>query len=171
MTEDKKGDTDNQKKPAGRQQPVRINLPVAGLHCVNCALRIEKALGETPGVKEASVNFATNLATIVFDRQKVKEDELIKKIDGLGYKAIVEKTELPVKGMSCAACVRRVETAVKDLKGVAEASANLALGRVAVEFIPGEVSLSEIKRAIEEAGYEVPEEVDKEPLSQAEKQA
>jgi len=171
MTEDKKVDMDNQKKPAGRQQPVRINLPVAGLHCVNCALRIEKALGETPGVKEASVNFATNLASIVFDRQKVNEAELVKRIDMLGYKTIVEKTELPVKGLSCAACVRRVESAVKSLKGVVEASANLALGRVAVEFIPGEVNLAQIKRAIEEAGYEVPEEVGQEPLSQAEKQA
>ncbi len=171
MTADKKVDMGGPEKPAGTQAPVRINLPVAGLHCVNCALRIEKALGETPGVKEATVNFATNLASIVFDRQKVNEAELVKKIDGLGYKAIVEKAELPVKGLSCAACVRRVESAVKALKGVVEASANLALGRVAVEFIPGEVSLAQIKRAIEEAGYEVPEEVGQEPLSQAEKQA
>jgi len=171
MTEDKKVDMDSPEKATATQEMIRVNLPVSGLHCVNCALRIEKALGETPGVKEATVNFATNLASITFDRQKVNEAELVKKIDELGYKAIVEKTELPVKGMSCAACVRRVESAVKALKGVVEASANLALGRVAVEFIPGEVNLSEIKRAIEEAGYEVPEEVGEEPLSQAEKQA
>ena len=162
---------EGQKEQTGKREQARINLPITGLHCVNCALRIEKALGETPGVEEATVNFATSIASIIFDRQKVNEAELVKKIDGLGYKAIVEKTELPVKGLSCAACVGRVESAVKALKGVVEASANLALGRVAVEFIPGEVSLAQIKRAIEEAGYEVPEEVGEEPLSQAEKQA
>ncbi|HRD02195.1 MAG TPA: heavy metal translocating P-type ATPase [Candidatus Saccharicenans sp.] len=162
---------EGQKEQTGKREQARINLPITGLHCVNCALRIEKALGETPGVEEATVNFATSIASIIFDRQKVNEAELVKKIDGLGYKAIVEKTELPVKGLSCAACVGRVESAVKALKGVVEASANLALGRVAVGFIPGEVNLSEIKRAIEQAGYEVPEEVGEEPLSQAEKQA
>jgi Cu+-exporting ATPase len=171
MSKVKETSLEDKKKRDHSPELERIKLPVSGLHCASCAVRIETALGETPGVKEVSVNLASNLASVAFDRQQVNEAELVKKIDGLGYKAIVEKTELPVKGLSCAACVGRVESAVKALKGVVEASANLALGKVAVEFIPGEVNLSEIKRAIEQAGYEVPEEVGEEPLSQAEKQA
>jgi len=156
MTEDKKVDMGSTEKATATQETIRVNLPLSGLHCVNCALRIEKALGETPGVKEATVNFATNLASIVFDRQKVNEAELVKRIDMLGYKTIVEKTELPVKGLSCAACVRRVESAVKALKGVVEASANLALGRVAVEFLPGEVSLAQIKERLKKLAMRCP---------------
>jgi len=158
-------------KKGQNQELEKINLPVSGLHCANCALRIEKALGGTPGVKQASVNLASNTALVVFDRQQVSESDLVKKIDGLGYKSVTDRAELPVKGLSCASCVNRVETALLELKGVVGASANLALGKVSVEFIPGEVSLTEMKKAIEQAGYEVPAVVSEEPVSQVEKQA
>lgn len=149
----------------------KINLPVSGLHCVNCALKIEKTLKKTPGVEEASVNFASNIASVVFDRQQVSEAELVRIIDRLGYQAVREKVELPVKGMSCTSCVSRVEAALKGLKGVIEASANLALARVSVEFIPGETGLSEMKQAIKEAGYEVLTGIGPEPISRTERQA
>jgi len=158
-------------KKGQNQELEKINLPVSGLHCANCALRIEKALGGTPGVKQASVNLASNTTLVVFDRQQVSESDLVKKIDGLGYKSVTDRAELPVKGLSCASCVNRVETALLELKGVVGASANLALGKVSVEFIPGEVSLTEMKKAIEQAGYEVPAVVSEEPVSQVEKQA
>ena len=37
----------------------RTNISIEGMHCASCALKIEKALRKTDGVKEASVNLAS----------------------------------------------------------------------------------------------------------------
>ena len=42
----------------------KSQFPVIGMHCASCALTIERALKKVPGVKGASVNFATEKATV-----------------------------------------------------------------------------------------------------------
>ncbi len=51
-------------------------IPVTGMTCANCVATVERALGRTEGVAEASVNFASERATVRFDPTKVREDEL-----------------------------------------------------------------------------------------------
>ena len=65
--------------------------------------------------------------------------------------------DLPVLGMTCAACVRRVEKAVASVPGVASADVNLALSRARVELDPA--SIERAVAAIRDAGYEVPADV------------
>ena len=55
--------------------------------------------------------------------------------------------------MSCAACASRVEKALKSTDGIINASVNLATGNAQVEYDPQEIGLSEIRQAIEKAGY------------------
>ncbi|HEY4056204.1 MAG TPA: heavy metal translocating P-type ATPase [Kofleriaceae bacterium] len=67
--------------------------------------------------------------------------------------------ELPVLGMTCAACVRRVEKAIGGVAGVASADVNLVLSRARIEFDAASVSAlvpTTIADAIRKAGYEVP---------------
>ena len=63
---------------------------------------------------------------------------------------------LPVDGMTCASCVRRVEKALEKVTGVSEASVNLATERARVAFDPGVVEVAQLTAAIERAGYHVP---------------
>ncbi|MEJ5365765.1 MAG: heavy metal translocating P-type ATPase [Desulfosoma sp.] len=69
-------------------------------------------------------------------------------------RAVSAKTIVSVGGMSCAACVRRVENVLKDLPGVWDAAVNLATGKAVLvhgeDAVPGEA----IRRALTEAGYE-----------------
>ena len=44
-----------------------IVAPVRGMHCAACVGKVERALGAVPGVEQASVNLATEQATIAFD--------------------------------------------------------------------------------------------------------
>jgi copper chaperone len=60
---------------------------------------------------------------------------------------------LGVQGMSCGHCVNSVEGAVNNLG--ARAKVDLASSSVTVDFNEAQVSLSAIKEAIEEQGYEV----------------
>ncbi len=45
----------------------RAVLALEGMTCASCAMRIEKGLNKVPGVKDASVNFATEQATVTYD--------------------------------------------------------------------------------------------------------
>ncbi|MGZ6378425.1 MAG: cation transporter, partial [Candidatus Limnocylindrales bacterium] len=47
--------------------PIRIVLPIEGMTCASCVSRIERFLGKTEGVLEASVNLATERATVLVD--------------------------------------------------------------------------------------------------------
>jgi copper chaperone CopZ len=53
----------------------------------------------------------------------------------------VERVVVPVEGMSCAACVGRVEAALRGVPGVVEASVNLATERARVAFPRGQVTV------------------------------
>lgn len=65
-----------------------------------------------------------------------------------------ERTSISIGGMSCAACVVRVENALKALEGVEEASVNFATERAQVVYDPKKVDLGTFQKAIEEAGYQ-----------------
>ncbi|GAW93734.1 copper chaperone CopZ [Calderihabitans maritimus] len=67
----------------------------------------------------------------------------------------VETTVLKVEGMSCGHCKNAVENALKALDGVQKAEVDLQSKKVTVTYTPGKVNLDAMKKAIEDAGYEV----------------
>ncbi len=67
-----------------------------------------------------------------------------------------QEITIPVAGMTCAACVRKVEKALKGLPGVQDAVVNLTAGKAGVSFDPEACSLPDMERVIEDIGYEVP---------------
>lgn len=66
-----------------------------------------------------------------------------------------QQVTLPIGGMTCAACVMHVENGLRAVPGVLNVAVNLATERATVEVIPGAVTLADLKRAVEETGYEV----------------
>ncbi|MDR0389672.1 MAG: heavy metal translocating P-type ATPase, partial [Spirochaetaceae bacterium] len=60
---------------------------------------------------------------------------------------------LNIGGMSCAACVRRVEKAILRLEGIESAVVNLATEKATVVYNPQFVRISAVKEAVEKAGY------------------
>ena len=67
------------------------------------------------------------------------------------------KETIQIQGMSCAACVRRVEKGLSTLEGVNSASVNFATERASVEYDPDAVTPSALKAKIKELGYDVVE--------------
>jgi Cu+-exporting ATPase len=61
--------------------------------------------------------------------------------------------------MTCAACVARVEEALKDVSGVVSVSVNLASEKATVEYLEG-TQYADLKKAVEEAGYELGPEIE-----------
>ena len=133
----------------------RITIPVRGMTCASCVRRVERALSKKAGVMEASVNFAAEKTSVVYEPAATSPEELIGAIRDAGYGADVREVTFEVKGMTCASCVGRVERALTKVPGVLEANVNLANERATVEYLAGEVERRELEKAVEGAGYGV----------------
>lgn len=67
----------------------------------------------------------------------------------------MEKRTIPVLEMSCAVCAANVESAVWALKGVREAAVNFAAGTLNVEYDPSEITLQQMREAVQTIGYDL----------------
>jgi Cu+-exporting ATPase len=74
-------------------QSVRVELALEGMTCASCATRIEKRLNKLEGVA-ATVNFATEQATVSFDAERVSVDDLIAAVEAAGYHASLPREAL-----------------------------------------------------------------------------
>ena len=72
--------------PATHPGPERIELPITGMTCASCAARVEKKLNKLEGV-EASVNYATETASVTFDPAAVAPEGLVEAVGQAGYGA------------------------------------------------------------------------------------
>lgn len=73
-------------------------------------------------------------------------------------KISVERIDLPITGMSCAACASRVEKSISQVKGVSKVNVNFANSKAYVEYVPSETDKKNIKSAVKKAGYGVRDE-------------
>ncbi|SEJ40901.1 Cu+-exporting ATPase [Deinococcus reticulitermitis] len=134
-----------------------VTLDISGMTCAACVGRVERGLSKVEGVEAASVNLATERASVTFDPARTNAAALVRQVEDSGYAAGVASESFAVEGMTCAACVGRVERALGKVDGVVGASVNLATERASVQYLPGTVSPAELHAAVREAGYEVPQ--------------
>src|SRR5215469_6505183 len=147
----------------------RATLALEGMTCASCAMRIEKGLKKVPGVKDASVNFATEQATVTFDPAQTGIEQTVQKVDAVGYKAIplvlpapkpVQKapeTEshlvLDLEGMTCASCAMRIEKGLRRVPGVKEVNVNFATEQATVTYDPVQTGVEHLLQKVEAVGY------------------
>ncbi len=139
-------------------------LEIHGMTCASCVMRVEKALAKVPGVARASVNLATEKATVDAD-SSVDVDTLLNAVRKAGYDASPlaqaddavpaegSVAELAIGGMTCASCSSRVEKALAKVPGVASVSVNLATEKASVH-LDGTLGIDQLVEAVRKAGYE-----------------
>ncbi len=131
----------------------RAEIKISGMTCATCAATIENAL-RREGVEKARVNLGSETASIEYDPEKVKLTELEKAIRDAGYDVINERATIRVGGMVCATCESTVRDAILELDGVSDVEVNLGTEKAYVTYNPNVVSLDDIKKAIDGAGYQ-----------------
>ena len=127
------------------------DLPVSGMSCAACAVRLEKVLNRLPGV-DAKVNFATEKARISAQAEGAVPADILGAIRKAGFDVAPQVLELGLSGMSCAACAARIEKVVNRLPGV-EGSVNFAAETARVRYTPGLADPAAIVAAIAKAGF------------------
>ena len=135
-----------------RPEATSFAIPVEGMSCASCVSSIEKAVAKVPGVDKVLVNLATERADVTF---KAAPDmpAVIDAIRKAGYDVPSGSADLAIEGMTCTSCVSKVEKALNAVPGVTRASVNLATERAHVD-LAGQVSLSDLIKAVGTAGYE-----------------
>jgi P-type Cu+ transporter len=149
----------------------QLSVGVQGMTCASCVARVERALKKVDGVQDATVNLATEKASVTFDPQKVTVPALLEAVKERGYTAVTAQASLSVEGMTCASCVGRVERALKKTAGVLDVSVNLATEKANITYLPDGVSPGQLKATVRKAGYEVREEVEGKDRADTEREA
>jgi Cu+-exporting ATPase len=143
----------------------QLKLDITGLTCAACSTRIEKVLNKMNGV-EANVNLALETASVSYEKEIVSSNEIIAKVENLGYGVRLDKAELDVFGMTCAACSTRIEKVLNKMNGVKQATVNLATESAAVEYYPGVTGSPQIIERIQKLGYDAKEKVQRKTKEQ-----
>lgn len=135
----------------------RGTFDISGMHCAACARRIERRMHKAAGVLQVQVNLATERMDVSYDGEVIDEVGISRVVEQAGFgaelrRAIIEDA-FAIGGMSCAACVRRVERALESVEGVQSAEVNLATEAVRVRYNRAEAKRRALREAVESAGY------------------
>ena len=128
------------------------SLPIEGMTCASCVSRVERALQKIPGVAEASVNLATEAAS-VRSAPGVGLADLRAAVEKAGYRVGESSLTLAIDGMTCASCVSRVEKALLRVPGVVRAEVNLATETATITAATRRIDEAALVAAVERAGY------------------
>ncbi len=134
---------------------------IEGMTCTACAKAVERVTRKLPGVEESNVNYATEKLSITFT-EEVTPKQIQATIEKAGYKAIAHSTSkvFNIEGMTCAACSGAVERVTRKLSGIESSNVNLATEKLNITYDPESVTVADIKRVIEKAGYKAIEATD-----------
>ncbi|HLO95555.1 MAG TPA: copper ion binding protein, partial [Burkholderiaceae bacterium] len=127
-----------------------LSLPVTGMSCASCVKRVERLLGQVPGVGAVTVNLATEQADL--SGQPSLQD-LSRALSKGGFGLRERQWQLHITGMTCASCVGRIEKTLRKQPGVLEASVNLATETATVRALANADS-DALVAAVTQAGYE-----------------
>lgn len=128
----------------------QFSLPIEGMTCASCSARLEKALRATSGVLEASVNLASERASI---RGEMSFEAVLQTVRRAGFDVPLRVIDLDVHGMTCASCVARAEKSLAQVSGVEQAEVNLTTESARIHTRLDADSPALIK-ALERAGFE-----------------
>ena len=138
------------------------SFKIDGMTCSACANRVERVVKKMNGVEEASVNFATETLLVKFDDAKIDAPKIEEAIVKAGYSVRKDMRDytFKVEGMSCSACANRVERITKKIDGVESANVNFATEKLTVRVDAEKVRYSDIKLAVDKAGFKLIKEED-----------
>lgn len=132
-------------------------LPISGLDCPDCALKVEKAIQKIPGVKAATVNFTASNLYIEYDPEVSSREKIFTKVEDFGYEVgateETRKSAFRVCGLDCPDCSKKLERKISSLPGVDSASLVYETGKLTVKHHEELTPISNIVKAIESSGY------------------
>ncbi|MCZ7358583.1 MAG: heavy metal translocating P-type ATPase, partial [Candidatus Methanoperedens sp.] len=139
----------------------KASFKITGMTCASCAANIEKALNKKDGVKNASVNFSFEKASVEYDSGIVSQSELEEVITSLGYGVAKSEIVLKIGGMHCASCALNIETALRKENGIISATVSFPLEQARIMYDPELIPVQEMIKIVKSVGYTASEKLEK----------
>src|SRR5438552_16507869 len=134
-----------------------LELPVKGMDCAECTRHVDQALTKLPGVASVQVYLSSEKAVVRYDPTQTDLHTFRTAVEGAGYTLAHKTIEVPIGGMDCAECTVHVQQALAALPGVQEVRVLLSSEKAIVEIDPSQVDVPQLRKAVEGAGYTMPE--------------
>ncbi len=132
-----------------------VTLPITGMTCANCVATVERNIKRLDGVRSASVNLASERASIEYDGSKLSQDEIVASIQRAGYDVARGEMNVLLRRVADSTEASRLEQTLLAKDGIVGANVNLASERLRLEYIPTIIEPIEIHELIEKAGFEI----------------
>lgn len=130
-------------------------IPLENVESEHCAMIVDKGLSTLDQLISHKVELNNRQAIIETEKPEEAIPNAVKKIRDLGYDVATAQVVIPVLEMTCASCAVSVESILRFLPGVVKAAVNYASAEVTVEYIPGLVTLTDMRDAVRKVGYDL----------------
>ena len=71
-----------------------LHVQISGMTCVNCSNAVERVTKKLDGVEDAKVSSVSNDGTFVYEDKKISQEQIIEKVEKLGYKVHFDQERL-----------------------------------------------------------------------------
>lgn len=139
---------------ANNNNPIEIFLPIEGVESEHCVLILSKALDKIRGLISYQIELNNQRVFIQIKDVKII-NEIVQTIKEIGYEVTTIKRTFPVLEMTCASCAISVESLLNAEIGVLSAAVNFANATVMVTYIPTVVEPQDLKKTVQEGGYDL----------------
>ncbi len=68
---------------------MKKRFQIRGMHCTGCAMVVDGAVEDLPGVKSAATSYARQVVEVDYDDRRITDAQIIKAIQNAGYTAVV----------------------------------------------------------------------------------
>ena len=132
---------------------VSERLKIIGMHCATCVTTIEKVVSGVRGVVSVQANLASNEALVTYDPSRVSLRDIVKAVRGAGYDVYREEVVLVVENMVSVDDESIVESKLRGVPGVIDASASHINKAVILSLNPETVNVDDVVKILEGMGY------------------
>ena len=140
--------------PTAAPRQHQLDLPIAGMTCGACAVRLEKALSRAGGVNRAVVNFATERANIEYDPTVVDLTRISEAVTGAGFN--VAHDRLILRSNMEAAETSRLQARLLEAPGVL--AVKVGTDSLTIDVIKGQVTQADLEQLVASLGVEATSE-------------
>ena len=133
----------------------QLTVPITGMTCANCVATIERVTAKMPGMERANVNLASERGTWIYDPAMLSPEQIIARIDDIGYGVATAEVDLPLHGLHDETDARTLEAALSRLDGVLKANVSSVTNKVSAQYLPTMIGQGDLRRAIEAVGFKV----------------
>lgn len=138
-------------------QTVTRRFLLEGMHCGDCAAKLEQSVSRLNGVSHVEVLFATANMSVGYDETVLDEETVKKHVRSMGY-GIVDrdvshqpKSVFRIEGMDCADCAQKLEKRVGALANVSQVAVNFGAAKMTV--VHDGTAVDDIATTVKQAGY------------------